>query len=96
MSSLTGSVFEKERQCPSSEILLSYRQPDLTRGQTLQIAAHLDGCDFCSAELHLLSKYPSARESHECPPMPVNLQALAEALLSRNRFGVEPLLKWMF
>lgn len=96
MSSLAGSEFEKGRQCPSSEVLLSYRQPDLTRGQTSQVASHLDRCEFCSAELQLLSKYPSTRESHESPPMPENLRALAEALLTRNRFAAEPFLEKMF
>ena len=84
MSSLSGSEFEKKRQCPSSEVLLSYYQRALSCGQTSQIDSHLAACDFCSAELQLLSSYPSSVESLESPPIPVGLRTLAEALLSRN------------
>jgi len=96
MRSLTGSEFEKKRQCPSSEVLLSYQQRDLTRGQTSQTASHLAACDFCSAELQLLSQSPSAGESYESPPLPVTLRALAEALLRRNRAGTMDLLEQIF
>jgi len=96
MSSLTASVFEKERQCPSSEALLSYQQLDLTRGQRSSIAAHLAVCDFCSAERQLLAKYPPTRETPVSPPMPLGLRVLAEALLAGNRSGRERLLEKLF
>ena len=89
MRSLAVSEFEKGRQCPSSEVLLSYQQRDLTSGQTSQIAFHLAACDFCSAELQLLSRCSPPGELYESPPMPVTLQALAEALLNRNRSAVD-------
>lgn len=96
MSSLAGRAFEKARQCPSSEVLLSYQQQDLVRGQSWPIAAHLAVCDFCSAELQLLANYPAVKEAQEIPPMPASLRALAEALLAGNQLGSEPLLKKMF
>ena len=97
MSSLSaGSDFEKKRQCPSSEVLVSYQQCSLNRGQKSPIAFHLATCDFCKAELQLLSKYSSAEESHESPPVPVSLRTLAEALLTRNRLGTTGLLVNIF
>ena len=96
MRSLAVSEFEKGRQCPSSEVLLSYQQRDLTCGQTSKIAFHLAACDFCSAELQLLSRYPCAGESSESPPVPVTLRALAEALLNRNKSGTVDLLERIF
>lgn len=93
MSRLAGTKFEKKRQCPSSEELFSYQRHDLTRGQTSRIASHLTACDFCAAELQLLSRYPYAVEFYERPPLPVSLRALAEALLTWNRLGRVKLLE---
>lgn len=85
MMSLPGSKFEKQRQCPSSELLLSYQQQLLIPDQSSRIATHLSVCDFCAAELQLLSSYrPLLAESPESPPMPAGLRVLAEALLNRN------------
>ena len=96
MSSLSGSAFEKKRHCPSSELLLSCQQRELTHAQTSQIAVHLAACDFCKAELQLLSRYPSAGDSYESPPVPSNLRTLAEDLLIRNRLGTTSLLERLF
>ena len=96
MSSFAGSEFEKKLQCPTSEVLLSYQQRDLNCGRTSQIASHLAACDFCAAELQLLSKYSPAKESYECPPVPVSLRALAEGLFAIGRFGEKDLLERAF
>ena len=97
MSSFPGSGFEKKRQCPSSEVLLlSYQQRGSASGQTSQIAFHLAACDFCKAELQLLSRYPSAAESFESPSVPVDLRTLAEALLIWSRLGTADLLEKIF
>ena len=96
MSSFAGSEFEKKLHCPTSEVLLSYQQRDLNCGRTSQIASHLAECDFCAAELQLLSKCSLAKESHECPPVPVSLRALAEGLFAINRFGDKDLLERAF
>ena len=84
MGSLSGSDFRKKWHCPSSQALVSYQQRDLSDGQLLQVASHLATCDFCAAELQLLSKLPLAEHCKESPPMPAHLRALAEALLARN------------
>jgi hypothetical protein len=96
MSSFAGSEFEKKLQCPTSEVLLSYQQRDLNYGRTSQIASHLAECDFCAAELQLLSKYSPAKEPYECPSVPVSLRALAEGLFAISRFGEKDLLERAF
>jgi len=35
----------------------------------------------------MLARFPSTGESHESPPVPLNLRTLAEALLTRNHQG---------
>ena len=84
MGSLEGSRFKKKRRCPSSQALLSYYRSSLSDQQTPQVAFHLATCDFCAAELQLLSRYPSAEESCKPATMPPHLGALAEALLKRD------------
>lgn len=84
MGSLGGSRFEKQRRCPSSGLLLSYHQSNLSTQQTLQVAAHVATCDFCAAELQLLAKHLPAEELWEAAAMPVHLGALATALLLKD------------
>ena len=84
MGSLSGSDFRKKWHCPSSQALVSYQQCDLLDWQMSQVASHLATCDFCAAELQLLSKLPLAEHCKESPAMPAHLRALAEALLTRN------------
>ncbi|MCU1268701.1 MAG: hypothetical protein JWM21_5019 [Acidobacteria bacterium] len=86
MGSLSGSDFRKKWRCPSSEDLVAYPQRKLANLQASHINAHLAICDFCAAELQLLSKFPSAEHCTETPAMPVQLRVLAEALLTRGSF----------
>lgn len=44
----------------------------------------------------MLARYPAAGESSECPPLPVRLRTLAEALLTRKRLGTADLLEKIF
>ena len=48
------------------------------------IEGHLASCDFCSAELQLLSRYRSEAEEYSFVEMPAQLRRLAEALLKRS------------
>jgi hypothetical protein len=84
MSSSFVSLFCKQTSCPSSELLLCYRTEELPTEQRTWIASHLCVCEFCGAELQLLTEHRPAEE--ECPAaeMPLNLRYLAEALLSRD------------
>jgi hypothetical protein len=83
MGSLSGSDFRKKWRCPSSDDLVAYNLATL---QASHINAHLALCDFCAAELQLLSKFPPAEHCTETPAMPAHLRALAEALLTRDSF----------
>jgi hypothetical protein len=58
----------------------------------VRVAAHLDECDFCGAELQLLTQHAPA-EVAECPltDMPPHLRWLAESLLSTNLLKLESL-----
>jgi hypothetical protein len=47
------------------------------------VASHLDECDFCGAELQLLSEHePAVEEDCALGAMPPHLRWLAESLLS--------------
>ena len=79
-----GTDYKKQRHCPSSQVLVSYQHHSLANWQTSHVAFHLAKCDFCAAELQLLSKFPLAAHCDESPAMPAHLRALAEALLTRD------------
>lgn len=83
------SVFRKQTGCPSAEMLLCYQTDNLSTGQYAWIASHLDVCEFCSAELQLLTAHRPVEE--ECPvaDMPLHLRCLAEALLGGDLSSVE-------
>lgn len=57
------------------------------------VASHLDECDFCGAELQLLTEHAPAGEEAECAlaDMPPNLRWLATSLLSTDLLGLETL-----
>lgn len=86
MGSISGSDFRKKWHCPSAEALVSYNHSQPANWRTSRITAHLAICDFCAAELQLLSKFPLAEHCSETPQMPAHLRALAEALLSSDSF----------
>jgi hypothetical protein len=52
--------FCKLRTCPTSETLLLYHDAALARDVTGEVTEHLSACDFCDAELHLLSRFRPA------------------------------------
>jgi hypothetical protein len=56
------------------------------------VASHLDECDFCGAELQLLTEHAPVKEE-ECAlaDMPLNLRWLAESLLSADLLHLESL-----
>jgi hypothetical protein len=56
------------------------------------VASHLYECDFCGAELQMLTEHEPP-EQQECAiaDMPLNLRWLAESLLSANPLSLESL-----
>ena len=84
MYRVSTARFRKLRTCPSAEVLILYKDAVLTREREERVARHLDACDFCGAEMQLLSKH----WSHDCPvvrgtdELPTNLRRLAEDLMA--------------
>ena len=89
---LSAIAFCKRATCPSSETLLAYRTCGLAVERMISVASHLDECDFCGAELQMLTEHAPA-EIEECPlsAIPANLRWLAESLLSTNLLNLEAL-----
>lgn len=83
MGSVSTAKFCKHKTCPSAEMLLGYTRATLAREVQQQLTAHLAACDFCDAELYLLSKFPPAG-APACTrvKMPFALYRLAKDLLS--------------
>ena len=90
MGSLSTAYFCKHKTCPSAEILLGYTQATLARELRQELTAHLDSCDFCDAELHLLSKFPPVG-APVCPKVkiPCSLYRLAQDLLTVSTSAAE-------
>lgn len=77
------TVFCKQATCPSAETLLSFRALDIAREQAEWITEHLDSCEFCCAELLLLSDHEATEEEYSATEIPAHLRSLAEALLGQ-------------
>ncbi len=85
MRSLSTAEFRKTKICPSTQILLLYHEASLPETRRRRVAAHLSACDFCGAEMQLLSKHrpPTAQPaSADARPIPAALRRLAEDLLN--------------
>src|SRR6266853_4087896 len=77
-----GSSFTKQAACPSSKALLDYRLNRLVAEMSTLGKWHLEGCDFCWAEVQMLGHHRTHPKGEVKPPaIPVNLRVLAEALL---------------
>ena len=83
LSSFT-SLFCKTQGCPSSEALLAYLRLRLIPEDDDYIESHLDFCDFCSAELQLLTRLHSEAEEYSFVEMPAHLRRLAKDMLKRR------------
>lgn len=79
--SFLGKNFCKTARCPSSQKLLTYRLHRLPLSERTEIETHLQGCDFCSAELQLLNRHTNGSEEYRVVEMPRQLRRLAEELL---------------
>jgi hypothetical protein len=76
-----AKLFLKRVSCPSSQSLLEYDQSRLSSVQSLRIEDHLAYCDFCNAELQLLSRHQDTQDEYSFAEMPLQLRRLAERLL---------------
>ena len=92
MRSSRKAGFRKVLTCPRTEALLS-----LSRGETKaqkSVKAHVSSCDFCGAEMQLLSRFPPPANALPFAvfsiPAPLSLLAqeiLAESSFNRARFA---------
>jgi hypothetical protein len=76
--------FRKTARCPSSQTLLRYRRHRLPIADRAEIEIHLRACDFCSAEVQLLTRHRNYVEESRVVEMPRQLRRLAEDLLTRS------------
>ena len=87
MPSSTTAWYRKLRICPPAETLLGFSAAAARRGG--RVAEHVRSCDFCGAEVQLLSRHaPSA----DTPPfaahaMPAPLRRLAEDVLAEPSYN---------
>jgi len=81
---LAPQTFCKKARCPSSETLLRYRGCALGFVERLTVERHLGNCDFCSAEIQLLTSQRLEAEPAEIVEMPSHLQKLAAGLLHKT------------
>ena len=90
MRSSSTATFRKLKTCPSAEMLLLYSDTSLVRRWQTMVAAHLAGCEFCGAELQLLSRH-APRGRRAAPALsveiPLALRRLAEELLAEPSFN---------
>jgi len=78
------TMFRKRASCPSSQELLGYHLSSVTDEQRSRVQAHLLACDFCNAELQLLTRHRGDVEEDALVEMPAQLRRLAERLLRRG------------
>lgn len=86
------SGFGKRTDCPSSDRLLAFRQKKLGSFASDLIRRHIDGCDFCSAELEFYQHLRALPEENiKAGKIPSHLYELAEAILTNRSSGVNAL-----
>lgn len=90
MKAYRTTIFCKKLTCPSSQTLLSYGAASLATELKTKVTTHLADCDFCGAELQLLTRHaPLATERYEQTKMPAPLRYLAESLLFGSLLRME-------
>jgi hypothetical protein len=84
-SVVSAQNFCKTARCPSSEMLLRYREHVVSVADRIFIRKHLIDCDFCSAEFELLKRHQLEPEESRLVEMPMQLRRIAESLFVKNR-----------
>ena len=86
MSSAKVDIFAKFATCPTTHQLLSYILAALSTESARETISHLEICDFCGAEVQLLSKhrFSSSRVPDVPSEMPRHLRLLADSFLGKR------------
>jgi hypothetical protein len=84
MPSSSTARFRKLRTCPQTETLLTFCQAARTASRRGRIAEHVESCDFCGAEVQMLTRHapPAGALPFDSTTMPAHLRRLAEDVLS--------------
>ena len=87
---ISTAAFCKLKTCPTSETLLLYHDSALAGEATGEVTEHLSACDFCGAEMHLLSRFPPVGPALIRPVrMPWPLYRLAKDLFAASARAAE-------
>ena len=86
MPSSITAWFRKLRTCPRTETLLTFSAGVRGGGR---VAEHVEECDFCGAEVQLLSRHapPAAALPFAALAMPEALRRLAEDVLAEPAYN---------
>lgn len=86
MPSSITAWFRKLRTCPRTETLLSFSAGARRGGR---VAEHVESCDFCGAEVQLLSRHapPTAALPFAALAMPEPLRRLAQDILAEPSYN---------
>lgn len=86
-----GHEFVKRLECPSSGVLLGYAGNSLPTLKREGVRLHLAHCDFCGAELRLLTEHAPGDEPELVPkPLPLSLLLVAGQSLPKGRVLKKP------
>lgn len=86
MPSSMTAWFRKLRTCPRTETLLNFSAGARRGGR---VAEHVESCDFCGAEVQLLSRHapPAAALPFAALVMPEPLRRLAQDILAEPSYN---------
>lgn len=84
MPSKSTARFRKLRTCPQTETLLTFCQSTHAAARRGRVAEHVESCDFCGAEVQMLSRIARTAGALSLPAhaMPAHLRRLAEDVLA--------------
>jgi hypothetical protein len=84
MPSSSTAWFRKLRTCPRTETLLTFS----AGGAVGRVAEHVEECDFCGAQVQLLSRHapPAAALPFAALALPEPLRRLAEDILAEPSY----------
>lgn len=80
-------TFCKSPNCPSSENLLAFQRSEISGDQAQKIENHMEGCEFCTAEVEFYTRFPQSDEPTSTVDIPLHLFELAQALLNNKKEG---------
>jgi len=89
MPSKSTARFRKLRTCPQTETLLTFCQGARPAARAGRVAEHVESCDFCGAEVQLLSRHAPTPDALPLAAhaLPSHLRRLAEDLLAEPSYN---------